>query len=216
MRPNQQEPRNAYVSLATLQSRLAQPERVNALVVAGRSIEAIPTPQDEEAIQSLLRPTLADYGLSLERTARGYLNFTSDRLILPPAAERAISDHFCGEGGSVQPVLVYLANQIARRPAHHPLLDGRGPGFHRGRAAGAVSRRTWKTSAPAGRRPSGAELLGGRTPRRQVGDPVRITYFEPNRGKGEFREASVSLRLAAIIPLTGAAADRRWCRRCRA
>ena len=113
VRPNQQAPRNAYVALATLQSRLAQPERVNALLVAGRSIEAIPTPQDEEAIQSLLRPTLADYGLSLERTARGYLNLTSDRLILPPAAERAISDHFCGEGGRVQPVLVYLANQIA-------------------------------------------------------------------------------------------------------
>ena len=116
LRPNQQEPRNAYVSLAALQSRLGKDERVNALAVAGRSVDAIPAPQDHESLQSLLRPTLADYGLSLERTARGYLNLTSDRLILPSALERAISDHFRGEAAGVQPVLVYLANQIAIGP----------------------------------------------------------------------------------------------------
>ncbi len=208
LRPNQQEPRNAYVSLAALQSRLGKDERVNALAVAGRSVDAIPAPQDHESLQSLLRPTLADYGLSLERTARGYLNLTSDRLILPSALERAISDHFRGEAAGVQPVLVYLANQIAIGPHTIPYSTVAALDFTAAEPLGPFLDEHGKPLGPladdqVALNSWAAGQLGAR-----VGDPVRITYFEPNRGEEGFRETSVTLRLAAIVPLTGAAADR--------
>ena len=189
-------------------SRLGKDERVNALAVAGRSVDAIPAPQDHESLQSLLRPTLADYGLSLERTARGYLNLTSDRLILPSALERAISDHFRGEAAGVQPVLVYLANQIAIGPHTIPYSTVAALDFTAAEPLGPFLDEHGKPLGPladdqVALNSWAAGQLGAR-----VGDPVRITYFEPNRGEEGFRETSVTLRLAAIVPLTGAAADR--------
>ena len=42
----------------------------------------------------------------------------------------------------------------------------------------------------------------------RVGDTVRLAYFEPESLEGEVREKTVALRLAAIVQLAGAAADR--------
>ena len=42
----------------------------------------------------------------------------------------------------------------------------------------------------------------------KVGDEVEIVYFEPESTHGDVREQTATLRLAAILPLTGAAADR--------
>jgi ABC-type lipoprotein release transport system permease subunit len=208
LRPNQQEPRNAYVALAGLQSRLHEPGRVNALAVAGSSVEEVPPPQDHELLQALLRPTLADDGLSLERTARGYLNLTSDRLILAPAVERAIGDYFRGEGNRIQPVLVYLANQIAVGPRSIPYSTVAALDFAAAEPLGPFLDAEGKPLGPladdqVALNSWAAERLGAK-----VGDLVRITYFQPDRGEGEFRETSVALRLAAIVSLTGAAADR--------
>ena len=41
----------------------------------------------------------------------------------------------------------------------------------------------------------------------KIGDPIRMTYFEPESTHGKVRERTVELRLAAILPLSGAAAD---------
>ena len=42
----------------------------------------------------------------------------------------------------------------------------------------------------------------------RLGDAVRLTYFEPESLDGQVREKTVSLRLAAIVQLAAAAADR--------
>ncbi len=208
LRPNQQQPRNAYVSLSTLQARLRQPDRVNALLVAGNSAEGLPTPEDHETLQRLLRPTLADYGLSLQRTARGYLNLTSDRMILAPAAERAILDGLRGKAASVQPVLVYLANQIAIGRRAIPYSTVAALDFTTAPPLGPFLDRRRKPLPPLGDHQIvlnswAAEHLGA-----QPGDAVRITYFDPKRGADDFREISVTLRLVGIVELSGAADDR--------
>ena len=41
----------------------------------------------------------------------------------------------------------------------------------------------------------------------KIGDPIRVTYFEPESTHGRVREHTVELRLAAILPLSGAADD---------
>ena len=133
---------------------------------------------------------------------------TSDRLILPPALEQAISDHFRGEAAGVQPVLVYLANQIAVGPRTIPYSTVAALDFTAAAPLGPFLDEHGKPLAPLGDdqvalNSWAAGQLGAR-----VGDPVRITYFEPSRGEEGFRETSVTLRLAAIVALTGAAADR--------
>jgi putative ABC transport system permease protein len=95
LRPNQQQPRNAFVSLEWLQDLLGQSDRrnptvrANAILVAGPPGEVEPV-LDENEIQAALYPSLADYGIRIRETARGYLNVTSDRMILEAAAEEAV------------------------------------------------------------------------------------------------------------------------------
>ncbi len=79
---SQQTPRNAYVSLDWLQERLDRPEQVNAILVADAA----------ESVQDLLEPRLEDYGIHVARTPRGYVNVTSDRMLLESAIERAVLD----------------------------------------------------------------------------------------------------------------------------
>jgi putative ABC transport system permease protein len=115
LRAGQQTPRNAYVPLDWLQERLDQPGRVNALLVADAA----------EPVQGLLRPTLDDYGIRVERTRRGYVNVTSNRMLLEPAVERAAmqirkADLSPPLSVDPQPAFTYLANTIACGPREIP------------------------------------------------------------------------------------------------
>ncbi|MFH1267837.1 MAG: hypothetical protein ABIK89_19140 [Planctomycetota bacterium] len=127
LEPNQQLPLNAYVALDGLQRRLDRPDRVNAILVAGKAGDGDPPSEDRhvleqrhELLEPLLRPTLADYGIQvtenepdlpepLRRRFR-YFNVTSDRMLLEPEVEAAI--HRALEGAEYQPVFTYLANAI--------------------------------------------------------------------------------------------------------
>ncbi|HEX4150087.1 MAG TPA: ABC transporter permease, partial [Pirellulales bacterium] len=62
--PTQQFPRNAYLSLKSLQTALEQPGKVNAIFVGGDTPGATPTADDDRQLQAALHPTLADYGLT--------------------------------------------------------------------------------------------------------------------------------------------------------
>jgi len=71
LRPSQQAPLNAYVSLE-LGSRLFRREvgrrsdRVNAILVAGKAAGDDPSPEGVEVVQRLLRPKLDDYGIRVD------------------------------------------------------------------------------------------------------------------------------------------------------
>jgi len=132
LRPNQQVPLNAYVSLGGLQDRLGPPGRVNAILVAGKEGSAGPPPEDPDllednhnALEQLLKPTPDDYGIriaesepDLRTPRRGesrYINITSDRMLLEPAIEAAVRRTLEREGVEFQPVLTYLANAIEKQ-----------------------------------------------------------------------------------------------------
>jgi putative ABC transport system permease protein len=90
LRPTQHVPLNAFVSLSWLQDRLEQPGRVNAIFVHlpdGNLTKPCATASQK---QCFLRPKLADLGLTVEKTPLGYINVTSDRMILAPSAEKEI------------------------------------------------------------------------------------------------------------------------------
>ncbi len=90
LRPSQQAPMNAYVSLDWLADRLDQPGRASAILVAGTDARTAPPPEADGLLQRLLRPRATDYGILVKESPQGYLNLTSDQLILDPRLEQAI------------------------------------------------------------------------------------------------------------------------------
>lgn len=205
LRASQQLPRNALVSLDWLAERLDRPQEANLLLVAGHSPDRPPPPEASRLLQRLLKPSLADFGIRAKRTPQGYLDITSDRMLLEPAADRAIREALTGQ--TVQPALTYLANTIAcgdreipystitavdftAAPPLGPLVTPEGTPIKR-LARDEIVLNTWAAD----------ELQA------KPGDMIRVTYFEPESTGGEIREKTTEFRLAAITPLSGPAAD---------
>jgi ABC-type antimicrobial peptide transport system permease subunit len=205
LRPSQQLPRNAFVSLDGLSERLERPGQANAILVAGNKADVASTSDADSLLGRILKPSLSDYGIRVERTKLGYINITSERMLLEPAAEQAILKEL--DGQTVQPALTYLANSIACRerqipystitaidlatkPPLGPLLTPEGKAIERLRDDEIVLN-TWA-----------ADDLQARP-----GDRLQVTYFEPDSLDGEVRERTAEFRLAAIAELAGAAAD---------
>ena len=147
LRPNQRVPRNAYISLAALQTQLQEPGRVNAILR--------PTPPPG----SPWHPQLADYGIHVEPSPRGYIDVTTERMIFPPAVEQALLKQLGGL--DVQPALTYLANTHRLRQTGGALLDHHGDRFPGPAAAGPLPFHRRFAPAQAGRRPNRLEHLGG-------------------------------------------------------
>ncbi len=101
LRPNQQMPLAAFASLETLQAVLGEaarrgprgavlPGRVNALLALGRQPLGADPPQAAAGVlNQAVRPTLEDYGLKLVASPRGYINLTTERMLLEDAVVRA-------------------------------------------------------------------------------------------------------------------------------
>ena len=202
--PSQHTPRNAFVALGALQTALDEVDQANALLVARSDGEL--DGDDTAALRQALRPQLADCGLNLEHTPRGYDQVTTTQMILAPAVEaellRASADI------PPQPALTYLANTLAcgereipystitaldfaAEPPLGPMLDAAGrplPPL----ADGQIALNAW----------AAADLKA------QPGDTIRVTYFEPESDGGQVHERTEAFTLAAVVALSGAAADR--------
>ncbi len=194
LRPNQRAPRNAYCSLAALQSELKEPGRVNAILRPGGSTG------------SPWHPELADYGIHIKQSPQGYIDVTTERMIFSPSVEKALLKQL--GGFDVQPSLTYLANSIAcgklevpystitaidfqDKPPLGPLVSTDGSPLPK-LGNGQIALNSWA-----------AQRLNAR-----LGDSIRVTFFAPESNFGLLQERSVELRLAAIVKLEGAAADR--------
>ena len=213
LRPNQQLPLNAFVATGTLQAMLEQPDKVNAIFVA--CDEACETASGPDALRALLHPTLGDLGFELKEAPQGYINFTSTRMVIDPAAERAAHNLFKNDRS--QEAFTYLANYIkaadgnAKIPystvtaidlqAEPPLgsfttADGEAIASI---ADDEIVLNRWAADDLA---KQGVEL--------KPGDEVTIEYFEPDSTHGEVRERHAAFRLKAIAEMTPVVADRNF------
>ncbi len=215
--PSQQLPRDAFVATETLEDSLEQPKKVNAIFVAGRP-DTSPTTAAHDVLQSCVHPTLADYGIQIELHKLGYVQITSNRMLLDPAAVTAIDTAFEKKGSELftekdsrplfmQPVLTYLANTIA--------ADGKEIPYS------TITAIDFTDEAPLGpfKTPDG-QAIGPLTDDEIVlntwaaddlgakpGDMVEITYFEPESTHAKVRESKATFRLKAIVAIEGLAAD---------
>lgn len=200
LRPSQQLPANAFVSLQLLQQELDASGQANAILVGGEDPAHVPADDAMARLRQALQPKLKDYGLSVERrssaTGVDYLEITSRTMMLPPhvvqQVRRAAQDR-------VQPIVTYLANTISigeRKIPYStitgitstrelgPLLSDAGEPIHLADDEIALNR--WA-----------ADDLDAR-----IGDEVVVTFYEPESTHGTPQESPpVHFRLAAIVPL---------------
>ncbi len=193
---SQQTPLNAYVSLEWLQERLGQPHRVNTILVAGTS----------QSVQPLLEPTLEDYGIRVERTRRGYIQVTSDRMLLEPEVERAALAMALASQ-EAQPAFTYLANTLACGNREIPYSTITAVDFADRPPLGPMRSLDGKPVPPLADGEIALNRWAAEDLQAQPGDTILVTYFEPESSRGEVRERSATFRLAAILELEGAAAD---------
>lgn len=187
----QQAVRAVFVPLRLLQRTLAQPGRANAVLLGAGDSD--PWPATRQAL------TLGHLGLRLRTLApQGVLSLESATGFVSDDVARAASGAAAVTGLAPQPVLTYLANElrVGDRSVPYSLVSALAPEELERIAGAQVSASGLVLNEWA------ALELGAR-----VGDRVTLTYLVwEEEGRLETREAS--LPLEAVVPLTGAAADR--------
>ncbi len=205
LHPSQQLPNDAFVAAETLQDALEQPHKVNVIFVSGRS-SLVPTVAAHDALQLCLRPTLADYGIQIESHKLGYIQCTSNRMLLDPGVVAAAKKAFAAD--NPQCVLTYLANAIAGGGHEIPYSTITAIDFVSESPLGPFTTSAGQVIAPLqdgeiALNTWAAEDLGV-----QRDAEIEITYFEPESAHGKVREAKARFRLKAIVALAGSAADK--------
>jgi len=208
LRPSQQRPRNVYVPLDWLAERLDRPGKANVLLAAADTVRTAPPELSRQKWNEILQPTPRDYGLRIEDTPQGYINITSDRMLLDRATvaelRRALGDR------TVQPALTYLANWIASGEKRIPYSTVTAVDFRTDPPLGPLLDEAGEPIPPLAEDEIVLNGWAAEQLAAEVGDTVALTFFEPESEGGRLRETTAEFTLAAVAPLAGAAADRHF------
>jgi putative ABC transport system permease protein len=204
LQPSQQLPRNAFVSLTTLQEMLKKPEKANTILVAGQAIDSPADESADGALQTALRPRLEDYGLRLTHISAPveYEALTSDQLVLSDATVVAADNAFAGD--HPQPIVTYLANTIvvgegaAAKKIPYSTVAGVDSTAGLGPLLDASQQPVKLADDEIALNRWAADDLGAK-----LGDMVTVNFYEPESTHGVLREHKppVKLKLAQIAEL---------------
>ena len=203
LRPNQQTPKNLFVSIKVLQRTVKKPDHANALF--GKTTWTIQSSdhktlaENDATLNASLHPKLIDYGLTWKLAKPGYFSLTSDRMMFDPVLEKAALETY--KQYHPQQVFTYLANTIASGSKQIPYstiaaLDMRdAPGLGPfvtpdGKSIESIADDEIVLSSWA------AEDLGV-----QPGADIRVVYFEPDSTHGDVKETEAKFKLRAIAEL---------------
>ncbi len=212
LQPNQQLPLNAFVDLETLQqpAALDRPQQVNAIF---QFLDAnSKTPPSAAQTEHGLHPKLEDYGLHLAYSPKGFLQITSDRMLLPDTLEAAVAKQF--PEAQRQPTLTYLANYIlagdGRGKIPYSTITALDPSVEpplgpletidgsplKSLADDEIALNSW---AADDLKQQGVDL--------HPGDWIQLTFFDPESTHGVVSEQTAGFKLKSIVKLAGAADD---------
>ncbi|HUE73165.1 MAG TPA: ABC transporter permease, partial [Pirellulaceae bacterium] len=215
--PAQTTPRNIYVPLPLIQEALQVPGQINC-ILAGRGAFELYGDDEKtsQALHSALKPTLSDYGLSLNEIrirasdenapdVTRYYSLTSDRMLLDDAtvgaAMKAVAEL------KPQPVLTYLANDIVKVQSPKSKVQSFGIPYSMitaidPAAGGPLVDQAGNSLPPLADDEIALNAWAAKDQQVDVGDTVRVTWFEPETTHGQEQETSAEFRVAAIVPLT--------------
>ncbi|MBC7911489.1 MAG: FtsX-like permease family protein [Pyrinomonadaceae bacterium] len=195
IRPQQTSVRAVFVPLQLLQKDLEQEGKANTVLVSAKQSETKP-----DSLQKILKDkiSLADMGVSLRALQeQGSLSLETESAVINDALAETAHATATEMGMRVAPVNSYLANSIRAGEREIPysivtaIDDER---FAELRTAGEPTPLILNEWA--------ANDLGAKT-----GDEVTLEYYlwQPD---GSLKTQSAQFRLAGIVPIKGAAADR--------
>lgn len=203
LRPNQQMPLNAYVSLPVLQRALEQRRRVNAVFVAAGAAGK----EGSHEIGTILRNELTLNDLNLDiREGEGHASLESNEFVLKPQVAAAAREVLSDLDAPQMATLTYLANKLSvndritpystiaafQTPVAEPfgafqLTDGQPvPSLEENE----ILLNTW----------TAADLNAS------IGDSLEVVYYRVGLQEA-LTEDTVSLRIKGVIEMTGLGAD---------
>ena len=213
---SQRVPANAFVSIKTLQDGLDQSSQVNALLAAGNDAGQSAPRAAFESLRRSLAPELRDLGLTLKRvalyseqdgdrrTVAEYDALSNDRMLFTPEQDQAVRAAL--EGADYQSVLTYLATRIQKLGP-----DGRPDGelVPYSTITGVDSNEWLGPVVASAGQPVRVDDRGIVLNRwaadvleADLGDAIRVTYFEPETTHGEVKEEHAEFVLQHIVSIT--------------
>lgn len=204
LNPSQLVPLVAYVDAVTIQDALEQPGKVNAIFVAGRPGE-LPTAAAHSQLVAALDPRLEDYGITIAPHKLGYVQLTSNRMLIEPNVVDAARKAFAAD--RAQEILTYLANWIRKGDKQIPYSTITAIDFAAEPPLGPLKNIGGETIAPL----ADDEILLNSWAAEDLdvepGDEIEIVYFEPESTHGNVRESRAIFKLKDVVPIEGLAAD---------
>ncbi|MFT5303133.1 MAG: putative ABC transport system permease protein [Mariniblastus sp.] len=217
MRPTQSDPLNVYLPIEVLQDSLSRTvlkhksdrAQANVLMVSAKGKTA-PDADVSQGLRNAVRPTLEDLGLRLKhvtqtfgegddaKTIYDYWSLSSDKMVLSGEAVDSIVAEFPGS----TPVFTYLANDIRAidKPSGIPFSMIAAVDFNDSFAPeSAVSGQPIRT-------PVEHEIVINQWAAAdlglEIGDKVKVAYFDPETTHGAQTESTVELTIIDIAKLT--------------
>ena len=186
---------NAFLDREWLNERLQVVGLANLLLVA----ETITADHAATALDSAWR--LADLGLTVQSLASDWVEIRSRRVFLDESVIDGVARAFPGALG----VLTYFVNSIKHGDSVTPYSTVTGAGFL-GSSGSTETVELAPLTLPIG---PGNVVLGewlAEDLSAQVGDHLQVDYYKVNQRR-ELIEESVELKVSAIVPMVGLAAD---------
>lgn len=212
LQASQQVPANAFVSLETLQDGLDQEDKVNAILVAGQDADTVESDEAFQVLHDAVKPDIADVGLVMKRisldyevdnetkTVLAYDTLTNERMLFDPEHDPVIAKQL--NEWNAQPVFTYLATRMQRlsedgTPVGELVPYSTITGIDSTDALGPIIDDNDR-AVQIGDDQIVLNEWTAQDMEANVGDTIRVTYFDPETTHGGVVEHSRDFRLQAI------------------
>lgn len=213
LHPTQSDPLNVYLPITLLQESLARTvlshkteiEQANVLLFNGKGNR----PPDEDITQQLrneIRPTLPDYGLSLnlieqkfnDESVYKYWSLSSDKMVIPDEAVESIKATF----SDATPVFTYLANDTRKSTEESGIPFSMISAIEFGDSFQPVSSETNQPIRQLEKDEIVLNQWAAENIKAKIGDKLSVTYFEPETTHGSQTKKTAELTLVDIAKIT--------------
>ncbi len=212
VQPQQGSVRAVFIPLAALQKELGQPGKVNLILIAENHSAVQQSAAKEEALGQIVKAkaTLEDYGVTLRSldTFKSISVETDSKILNDPLAEAATT---AGNDLSMHavPVFSYLANMISsgQRAIPYSIVTAIDENIFADLVAKEPSDRVSMSTPPENATPIVLNEWAARDLGVSRGASISLEYYYWH-GDGRLETRTADFYLAAVVPISGIAADR--------